>query len=283
MSLAVLVTGATGFTGRRVVRALLAAGHRVTAFARASSDLRDLPPGVGVAQGDLGLPATLEAALRGADALVNVASLGFGHAPGIVEAARAAGIARSVFVGTTAVRTTLPAPSKAVRLEAERTVLGGGIGATLLRPTMIYGAPGDRNLERLLRFVRRVPVVPVPGGGGGLQQPVHVEDVAGAIAAVTPRGDLAGRAFDVAGPAPMTFRALLRTVAAVLGRRRLFVPVPALLARVVASREQVARLAEDKSCDVREAAAAFGYAPRSFEDGIRAEAVALGLLDGGLA
>lgn len=280
MSLAVLVTGATGFTGRRVVRALAADGHRVTAFVRASSDRASLPADVGVTSGDLGRPETLEAALRGLDALVSVASLGFGHAPGIVGAARAARIGRSVFVGTTAVRTTLPAPSKAVRLEAEHVVLEGGIGATLLRPTMIYGAPGDRNLERLLRFVRRVPVVPVPGGGRGLQQPVHVEDVARAIAAVTPRGDLAGRAFDVAGPAPMTFLELLRTVAAVLRRRRLLLPVPAFLARVVASREQMARLFEDKSCDVREAAAAFGYAPRPFEVGIRAEAVALGLVRG---
>ncbi len=281
MSLAVVVTGATGFTGRRVVRALTAGGHRVTAFVRTSSDRASLPAGVGVAVGDLARPETLEAALRDGDALVNVASLGFGHAPGIVAAARSAGIGRSVFVGTTAVRTTLPTASKAVRLEAERVVLEGGIGATLLRPTMIYGAPGDRNLERLLRFVRRSPIVPVPGGGGGLQQPVHVEDVAGAIATVTPRGDLAGRAFDVAGPTPMTFRALLEAVVAVLRLRRLLVPVPALLARVVASREQIARLAEDKSCDVREAAGAFGYAPRAFEVGIRAEAVALGLVSGG--
>ena len=283
MSLAVVVTGATGFTGRRVVRALAARGHRVTAFVRASSDRATLPAEVDVAVGDLGRPETLEAALRGRDALVNVASLGFGHAPGIVAAARAAGIGRSVFVGTTAVRTTLPTPSKAVRLEAEHVVLEGGIGATLIRPTMIYGAPGDRNLERLLRFVRRFPVVPVPGGGGGLQQPVHVDDVAGAIAAVAPRGDLACRRFDVAGPAPMTFRELLRTVAAVLGRRRLFVPVPAFLARIVASREQIARLAEDKSCDVREAAGAFGYAPRAFEVGIRAEASELGLVRGEVA
>ena len=163
MSLSLLVTGATGFTGRRAVRELLGRGHRVAAFVRASSDRATLPPEVEVVAGDLDRPATLEAALRGRDALVNVASLGFGHAPGIVAAARAAGIGRAVFVGTTAVRTTLPAASKAVRLAAEQAVLGGGIGATLLRPTMIYGAPGDRNLERLLRFVRRCPIIPVPG------------------------------------------------------------------------------------------------------------------------
>lgn len=281
MSMHLLVTGATGFTGRRVVRALRRDGHRVRAFARTTSDRSVLPADLDVARGDLADPATLAQALIGCDALVNVASLGRGHAPGIVEAARLARIERSVFVGTTSVRTTISSASKAVRLKAERAVLEGGIGATLIRPTMIYGAPGDRNLERLLRFVARWPIVPIPGSGRGLQQPVHVDDVADAIAAVTPRGDLAGRAFDVAGPQPLTFRDLVRTVVRVLGRRRLLVRVPALLARVVASREQVARLAEDKSCDVAAARLAFAFEPRAFEDGVGAEALELGLLRGG--
>src|SRR5437899_1236828 len=138
MSHSVLVTGATGFTGRRVVSALVRDGHRVTAFVRVTSDA-DVVRGLGIpwAVGDLARPDTLSAALAGQDALVNVASLGFGHAPGIVAAARRAGIARSVFLGTTAVRTALETPTKAVRLEAERLVLSGGVGATLLRPTMI--------------------------------------------------------------------------------------------------------------------------------------------------
>ena len=279
MSLSLLVTGATGFTGRRVVRALLDDGHRVTAFVRPSSDLPALPADVRVAIGDLGVPETLRSALKDQDALVNVASLGFGHARGIVDAAREAGIHRSVFVGTTAVHTTLPAPSKAIRLEAEHIVLEGDIGATLVRPTMIYGARGDRNFERLLRFVRRLPIVPIPGDGQGLQQPVHVEDVARAIAAVVSRGDLVGRAFDIPGPRALTFDSIVRTVAAVLDRRRLLLHVPAFLARVVASREQIARLAEDKSCDPGAATREFGYSPRSFEVGIRDEARSLGLLD----
>ena len=284
MSLDVLVTGATGFTGRRVVRTLVSGGHRVTAFVRTTSD-PDGVRGLGVPSvvGDLALPGTLAAALSGRDALVNVASLGFGHAPGIVKAAREAGIRRSVFLGTTAVHTPLDVPTKAVRLEAERLVLSGGVGGTLLRPTMIYGAPGDRNLERLIRFVRRWPVIPVPGNGQALQQPVHVEDVAVAVAAVLTRTDLAGRDFDVPGPEPLTFDDLVRTVARVLGKTRPLLHVPLGIARAFAwlvgiKKEQLLRLAEDKSADPRPAGDAFGYAPRPFEDGVRSEASALGLL-----
>jgi nucleoside-diphosphate-sugar epimerase len=183
-----------------------------------------------------------------------------------------------VFLGTTAVRTTLPAASKAVRLEAERVVLGGGIGATLLRPTMIYGAPGDRNVERLIRFTRRWPVVPILGRGAGRMQPTHVEDVAAAVAACLPRADLGGAAFDVPGPLSLTFEAFVRTVGAVLGLRRWYPHVPRVVGRLVASREQLLRLDEDKSADPGPAAAAFGYAPRPLEDGLRAEARALGCL-----
>jgi uncharacterized protein YbjT (DUF2867 family) len=275
----VLVTGATGFTGRRVVAALVAAGHRVTAFVRPSSDPAVASAlGVPTATGDLGAPETLRAALAGKTALVHVASLGFGHAPGIVAAAKDAGIARSVFFSTAAVHTRLPSATKPVRLEAERLVLEGGIGAVVLRPTMIYGAPGDRNLERLVRFVARRKIVPIPGDGKGLQQPVHVEDVAAAAAKALGKPELAGRAFDLPGPEPMTFEAMVRMVARVLGKSRWFPHVPAFLFRVVASQEQVARLAEDKSCDPRPAGDAFGHAPRPFEQGITEEAEALGLL-----
>ena len=95
------------------------------------------------------LPRVFASARGGA--LVNLASLGFGHAPAIVAAARAAGLDRAVFVSTTAVTTSLPSRSKRIRLEAERHIRDSGLAWTILRPTMIYGAAGDRNLSRLLR------------------------------------------------------------------------------------------------------------------------------------
>jgi uncharacterized protein YbjT (DUF2867 family) len=274
----VLVLGATGFTGRRVTRALVRDGHDVVAFVRASSDpLVAASTGARVVVGDLDREETLETALRGRDALVCCASLGFGHAPKIVAVTTKCGIRRSVFFGTTAVRTRLDVPTKAVRLEAERLVLGAPLGATLLRPTMIYGAPGDRNVERLLRLVARWPVIVVPGSGRGLQQPVHVDDVAEAAATVLPRDDLAGRTFDLPGPVPLTLDEVIRTVARVLGKKRLLLHVPIALVRAVAwtvgvRAEQLARLEEDKSADPASARAAFEFRSRAFESGLASEA-----------
>ena len=144
-------------------------------------------------EGDLDDDAALTGVFASArcDALVNLASLGFGHAPAIVAAAVGAGLGRAVFVSTTAVTTGLPARSKAVRLAAEAAVRSSGLAWTILRPTMIYGAPGDRNMCRLLALLirarRGLPASGFPSccpclaAAGGLQQPVHVADVAGAL------------------------------------------------------------------------------------------------------
>lgn len=284
-----LVTGGSGFTGQRVVRLAVEQGHEVLALARSSvaaDRLRSL--GAEPVAGDLDDPASLDAAFGcGADALVNVASLGFGHAPAVVSAAEDAGLRRAVFVSTTAVTTALPAPSKALRLAAEDTVRSSALDWTIVRPTMIYGAAGDRNLSRLLALLRKAPVLALPGGGLRLQQPVHVEDLAGAILAAVTSAAAVGQVYDVAGPEPLSFRDLVLQAGQAVGRRPLLLGVP-LRPTIAAVRayervaprprlkaEQLERLAEDKAFDIDPARRDLGYAPRSFADGIAAEAAAL--------
>jgi nucleoside-diphosphate-sugar epimerase len=188
-----------------------------------------------------------------------------------------------------------------VRLAAEEAIIGSGLSWTIVRPTMIYGAPGDRNLARLLTLLARagrgwpLPLpLPVPGGGQRLQQPVHVADLAGAVLNAVERPQAARRRYDVAGPEPLTFTDLLGAAAATVGCRVRVVLVP--LAPVIAvtrgyervSRrpriraEQWQRLAEDKTVPIDDAARDLDYAPRSFVSGIRDEAEALGLVPGAL-
>jgi uncharacterized protein YbjT (DUF2867 family) len=284
-----LVTGGSGFTGLHFLHQAVAAGHEVLALARSTSAAESVRvAGASPVGGDLDDPASLDAAFSGgADCLVNIASLGFGHAGTIVSAAEEAGIKRAVFVSTTAVTTKLPAPSRRVRLGAEATIQGSALDWTVLRPTMIYGGPGDRNLWRLLQLLRRTPVMPLPGGGGKLQQPVHVQDLAAALLAAAQRPEVNGKTYDVAGPEPLSFRDLVLEAAAALGRRPRLVPVPLqpaimalrqyerLTARPRIKAEQLERLSEDKAFSIEPAREDLGYSPRSFRDGIRAEAAAL--------
>jgi uncharacterized protein YbjT (DUF2867 family) len=116
-----LVTGGSGFLGGYVLAAAARRGHSCVALARSPAAARTVAAGDATPLiGDLDDGAALAEvfARAGCDALVNLASLGFGHAPDIVRAAVRARLDRSVFVSTTAVTTTLPASSKAVRLAA---------------------------------------------------------------------------------------------------------------------------------------------------------------------
>jgi nucleoside-diphosphate-sugar epimerase len=288
-----VVTGGSGFLGGFVLREAVRRGHEVAALARSDAAARAVRAlGARPVRGDLAAAgpaaaAALAEAFAAGDILVNLASLGFGHAPGIVAAAEQARVRGAVFVSTTAVTTALPAASRLVRLAAEERIARSGLDWTILRPTMIYGAPGDRNLARLLPVLRRALVLPVPGGGR-LQQPVHVADVAHAVLAAA---EEPGRqaVYDIAGPTPLTFDELLRTAGRAVGSRTRFIPVPlppvlaAARGYELVSRhprikaEQVRRLAEDKAFTIRAAARDLGFAPRPFADGVRAEARELGL------
>lgn len=284
------VTGGSGFLGGSVIPRLVAAGHEPSALARtetAAQRIRAL--GATPIPGDLDDPASVDGAFAdsGAETLVNLASLGFGHAPTIVAAAEEAGLKRAVFISTTSIFTRLATASKPVRVAAEDTVRASGLDWTIIRPTMIYGRPGDRNMARLLRGLRRLPILPLPGGGVGLQQPVHVDDLAAAIVNALDRPVTARQAYDVAGPEPLTLRTIIEEAGRAVGRRPKLMPVP--LAPVVGlvrlyeavapsprlKAEQLARLAEDKAVEIGPARADLGFDPRSFAEGIRAEAALL--------
>jgi uncharacterized protein YbjT (DUF2867 family) len=283
----VAVTGATGFTGRRIVSELLRRDHEVTALVRPPAARLPVASGISVVEGDMADARALAELMAGAEGLVHAASLGFGHAGVVADAVEAAGVRRAVFFSSTALFTHLPAASKAVRMAAEARVRALPGAWTILRPTMIYGAAGDRNMERLIRFLARSPVVPLPGGGRALVQPVHVEDLGRAAVDALLCPVAARREYNLGGADPAPLRELVLHVAGLLGRRPLLVAVPV---RPVAAAvgvwwalrlpprlkpEQVLRLAEDKAFPYEEARRDWGYAPRSWREGLAEEVAAL--------
>jgi nucleoside-diphosphate-sugar epimerase len=175
---------------------------------------------------------------------------------------------------------------------AFRAWVGKGGRGTMLHPSMIYGAPDDRNIGRLLRFVRRWPralplLVPLPGGGRHTVQPVYFEDfVAALAAAVTPSAALP-LDVEVVGPEPMPYRDVVRACADALGRRATIVPVPLTLlaaaARIATALglqvpftvAELRRGTEAKRFAVGPMRTHLGVTPRPFADGVR-EKVARG-------
>jgi nucleoside-diphosphate-sugar epimerase len=152
---------------------------------------------------------------------------------------------------------------------------------------MIYGSRRDRNISRLLRFLRLSPVMPVFGDGQALQQPVYVEDLADAVIAALDRASAVEQAYDLSGAEPLTFAELVRTAGRAIGREPRLLYAPARVGYAAASAaallpgprilkpEQIARLAEDKAFSHDAATRDLGFRPRSFAEGVRLEAAAL--------
>ena len=280
----VFVTGATGFTGSRVVPLLLQRGHQVRCLYRPTSDRSLLPqPEIEWAQGELSDTSALTASMQGTDTLVNVASLGFGHAESIINAAIGAGIQRAIFISTTAIFTQLNAMSKTARVAAEVAIENSGLNYTILRPTMIYGSPRDRNMWRLIRWMRYWPMIPVFGDGNYLQQPVYVEDVARAVLNSLLNVKTLCQSYNIAGKHPLTYNEVITTIARQMKKRVIKIHLPTqpvvsllrLFERIQVplplKSEQVLRLNEDKAFSYAEAERDFDYGPLSFEDGIKLE------------
>lgn len=305
----IFVTGATGFTGSRVVPLLLKNGYKVRCLYRASSDRSfvqsalenaiytknnflersgrslapDLQGEIEWTLGDVADTASLTTAMQGADALVNLASLGFGHADSIIRAAKEAGIQRAIFISTTAIFTQLSARSKAVRMAAELAIERSGLKYTILRPTMIYGSPRDRNMWRLIRFMRLSPIVPIFGDGNYLQQPIFVDDVAAAVLGCLEADIAIGKSYNIAGRHPLTYNEVIDTIAKALNKRvwKLHVPSNPVVGLLKffekihipfpIKAEQVLRLNENKNFSYAEAQRDFGFSSLSFDEGIKIE------------
>ena len=276
----ILVTGATGFTGQRVLPLLMGKGD-IRCFVRTGSNIQKIEnSGYEIAYGDLGDLDSLRRAMSGCNALINIASLGFGHAPGIVKTAEEAGIKRAIFISTTALFTKINTNSKLVRQQAEDYIKASGLDWTILRPTMIYGAPDDRNMIRFIRFIDHSPLIPIVGSGNYLQQPVHVEDVAKSIVAVLFNDETIKKEFNISGKFPHTYNEIVDLTARALDKKVIKIHIPfkpslyafklyeKLSANPLIKTEQIMRLNENKNFDHSPAKNTFGFNPVSFEEGI---------------
>ena len=280
----VAVSGANGFTGRFVCAELQRRKIPFVALLRPGGDASWMVAReITVRFADLMESHQLAQQLRGCTALLNVASIGFGAATAILQACHSAGVRRAVFVSTTAIFTQLNAGSKTVRKVAEAAILASGLETTILRPTMIYGTPGDRNMIRLVQWINRWPILPVFGNGRSLQQPVHVTDVAWAVVQSLESPAAINRQFNLSGAEALTYNDVVRVTAQALGRRirRLHIPAQLVVSlldlterlgiTLTIKAEQIRRLNEDKAFSHAEAHEAFGYVPIPFKEGIRQE------------
>lgn len=272
-----LVFGASGQIGAPLLERLGDAGWRVLAVSR---EARSDAPGRHWLQGDFARMPALPAAV---DAVFSCGPLDL-----FARWYEAAGLhcPRVVAFGSTSASTKQDSRDEAER-ELARRLLGAearlhaaaearGAAATLLRPTLVYGAGRDATLTRIAAMARRWGRFVLPTRADGLRQPVHVDDLAAAALAACEAQAAHGRAYDLPGGERLPYREMVaRVLACVEPRPALHaLPMPVFLALLRLAQARgiagglgpgaVARMREDLVFDAAPAARDFAYAPRAF-------------------
>jgi len=234
----VLVTGATGFIGRRLVPALVEQGHDVRAMTRRPESYDG--PGEAVA-GDVLDRDSLDVALAGVDVAVYlVHSLDDPDferkdaeaARTFAAAAATAGVEQIVYLGGLGADDGDLSPHLRSRREVERLLGETGVPVTALRAAIVVG-PGGISWELTRQLVKNLPAMVVPRWVSTATQPIAVDDVIRYLAGVTGHPEARGRVFEIGGPERMTYLQMLQEAALVAnGRRVPIVRVPVLTPRL---------------------------------------------------
>lgn len=243
----VTLVGGSGFLGRYAARVLVERGWRVRVACRrvhAAIDVRLAgPPGwVDIVQANIRDRASLERALDGADAVVNLVGILFEHgrqtfageqadgAALLAQVAAEKGIDRFVQVSAIGADAGSKSPYGRTKAAAEEAVREAISSAVILRPSIVFG-PEDQFFNRFANLARFAPFLPSIGGGKTRFQPVYAGDVAEAIAAAVTLPDAAGKTFELGGPRTYSFNDIYDIIMRTTDRKRFKIPVPFFVIR----------------------------------------------------
>jgi uncharacterized protein YbjT (DUF2867 family) len=237
----VLVVGATGFVGRRLVPALVAAGHDVVALVR-DPGAYDPPDGVEVVTADLLDARSLDRLPEADAAYYLVHSMRARErfedrdrraAENFAAAASAAGVERVVYLGGLGEERDGLSAHLRSRREVERVLATGDYALTTPRAAIIVGA-GSAGFEMIRQLASRLPVMVTPRWVRTPCQPVAVADVLAYLVGVLDAPATAGETYEIGGPEVLTYAEMLRRTARHLGHDTAIIAVPVLTPRLSA-------------------------------------------------
>ena len=296
----VVVTGAGGFVGGHTVEALSARGHKVVGLLRGKvPEALHASDGISYVGGvDVTDPSTLSPEyFGGADAVVHLVGIIAEQPPlqtfarihvqgtrNVVEAARKAGVERIVYLSAIGAKPDAAAEYSRTKYAAEQIVMASGLAYTILRPSIILGKDGDFGAQMKdlvqhggLPFKLPVPVIPVPGSGDNLFQPLYVNDLTTCIALSVVGSQAENKTIEVGGSTRVSFNKVIQAFETAEHVAKPLVHLPLDLLSLVApiveklpkppfTGDQLKNLRIDNVADLELMRSAFGFEPIGFPE-----------------
>lgn len=293
----VLVTGAAGVLGSRLVARLRERGHSVRALVLPADPLAERLAATGceIWPADIRNPVSLRGVCAGIDCVYHLAAIIISHDPqlftqinlegtrAVLTEADAAGVGHFIYVSSASVtypKLTAYAQSK---LDAEAAVAAraqSSGGFTIVRPTLVYDEHGGQEVRMFLDYLRRFPIVPFIGAGDALKRPVWSEDIVDGLLRLADAPKPYGKTYNFSGGEAISMRDFAKLLLAHQRAQRPFVHLPVWLCRGIAhvlarvmdkpplTASAIAGVVNDANLDPSEAMRDLGYRPVGVREGI---------------
>jgi nucleoside-diphosphate-sugar epimerase len=251
----VFITGGTGYIGRQVIRDLAAADHHIRAFIRPGSE-DNLPsesrPLISIAAGDIRKSETLRGSMDGCDAVIHLPGLirefpkrgitfqgvQYQGTKNVIDEARRSGVRRFILMSANGVRAGAQTEYYRTKWMAEEYLRQSTLEWTIFRPSVVFGNEDegyDNFVTALIDQLRMLPlIVPVPGNGRFMFQPVSVRNLSEGIVKSVHRRIGVGKVYEVGGIERFSFNEMLARVAEKLHIRKIVFHQPVSLLRYAA-------------------------------------------------
>lgn len=231
------VTGAFGYSGKYIARALLAKGYPVITLTNSTDRANEFGERIKVFPFNFNDPDALVQSLQNVEVLYNTYWVRFNHklfkyadavknTLVLFDAARQAEVKRIVHISITNPSKSSPLEYFSGKAKIENALIESGMSYAILRPAVLFGKE-DILINNIAWVLRRLPVFGVFGDGKYKLQPIHVEDLAELAEQYGQQQD--NLVIDAIGPETFTYRDLVDTIGRLIGTKRLLVPVPPLL------------------------------------------------------
>lgn len=233
----IFVTGAAGFVGSHLVPFLVNEGYKVTSLVRNEDEARRIPSRSNIAIGDLAQTGEWQDKLDSHNVLIHLAAEIASKIPqdfkrnntlatrNLIRAAKRANVKKIILFSSAAVTSIRLDWYAKTKKQQEEIVVASKIPYTIIRPSMIYG-PGDtKNIGWLISMVKKLPIIPIPGGGNFGRQPLYIQDICKVvlelISASRPK-----KIYEIHGTEYVTMKEMVKVIKNALGLKRPTVAVP---------------------------------------------------------